>query len=367
MQDISSGDGRLTTMDSKREHGAVVKRETRANVLETALHRIVHRRVLARGEIDFPCIPALLETYVADLLGMWQAIGKPFSDEERVQLRGGVQMALAAGFEATPYARMVVSYEVQAPPHGVRYAIRLKENTIEQHYEHWLSERKPPLFGALPDAKVIEVAATLGSPAEARVLDIGAGTGRNAIALARRGHPTTGVELVAGMAEEMDRARRSEQLPIDVVTADILAPEYTPPPGRYKLVVLSEVASHFRGGDELRMAFEKFAAALAPGGLVLVNLFVVLDGYEPDAVAYELSEVSWSRIFTRRDLAFITEELPFDGIDETSVHDHERDHCPPTAWPPTSWFVDWSQGRNVFDLPVGQAPIELRWFTYRRR
>jgi SAM-dependent methyltransferase len=335
-------------MNSKREEAPVVKRETRADVLEVALTSIVHRRVLARGEVDFPCIPALLDAYVADLLGMWQAIGKPFSDDERAQLRGAVQMALGAGFEATPYARMLVSYEVKAPPHGVRYAIRLKENTIEQHYEHWLSEKEPPLFGALPDAKVMELAATLGSPADARILDVGAGTGRNAIPLARRGHPTTGVELVAALAEEMDRARRSEQLPIDVVA-------------------VSEVASHFRGADELRTVFEKFAEALVPGGLALVNLFVALNGYEPNALACELSEVSWSRIFTRRDLAFITEELPFDGVDEVSVHDHERDHSAAAAWPPTSWFVDWSQGRNVIDLPLGQAPIELRWFTYRRR
>jgi SAM-dependent methyltransferase len=309
----------------------------------------------------------LLDTYVADLLGMWKALGKPFSEEEGAQLKIAVEMALRAGFEATPYARMVVSYEAQAPPHGVRYGIRLKENTIEQHYEHWLSDRKPPLFGAHPDAKVLEVAATLGSPRDARVLDVGAGTGRNAIPLARRGHPTTAVDLVAALAEEMNHARQRERLPIDVVAADVLSPEYMPPRGRYELVVLSEVASHFRDEGELRTAFEKFADALVSGGLVLVNLFVALDGYEPDAVARELSEVSWSRIFTRRDIAFITEELPFDVIDEASVHDHERLHSPKNAWPPTSWFVDWSQGRNVFDLPVGRAPIELRWFTYRRR
>jgi SAM-dependent methyltransferase len=354
-------------MDSKCERAPDAQRETGVEALQTALQGIVHRRVLARGEVDFPCIPALLDTYVADLLAMWKAMGKQFSDEEGAQLKRSVAMALRAGFEATPYARMVVSYEAQAPPHGVRYGIRLKENTIEQHYEHWLSERKPPLFGAHPDAKVIEVAATLGNPREARVLDVGAGTGRNAIALARRGHPTTGVELVAALAEEMTRASQSEHLPIDVVAADVLLPEYTPPRDRYKLVVLSEVASHFRDESELRTVFEKFAEATISGGVVLVNLFMALDGYEPDAVARELSEVSWSRIFTRRDIAFITEELPFDVIDETSVHDHEKRHAPADAWPPTSWFVDWTQGRNVFDLPVGRAPIELRWFTYRRR
>jgi SAM-dependent methyltransferase len=342
-------------------------RELNASALKTAMLEIVRRRVLARGEVDFPCVPSLASTFADDLLAMWQALGKPFSAEEAAALLRTVELALRTGFEATPYARMVVGYEVAAPPVGVRYAIRLKENTMEQHYEHWLSDRKPPLFGENPDAKVIEVAQSLGDPRLTPVLDVGAGTGRNAIALARRGHPTHGVELVAALADEMRKARDAERLPIEVSTVDALSQEFSPLAGHYRFVFLSEVASHFRDVEDLQNIFAKFATALAPGGVALVNLFVATEGYEPDALAREVSEVSWSRIFTRRDLAFVTEHLPFDLVGEESVHDHEKTHASPAAWPPTSWFIDWSRGRNVFDLPPGTAPIELCWFTFRRR
>jgi SAM-dependent methyltransferase len=342
-------------------------RETDSAALEVALQRIVQRRILARGEIDFPCVPALRPFFLEQLLQTWSALGKAFSDDERGSLDTALGMALDTGFEATPYARMVVGYEVQAPPVGVEYAIRLKENTIEQHYEHWLSERKPPLFGMSPDAKAMDLARTLGAAASARVLDIGAGTGRNALPLARSGHPVDAVELVPALADELKKAREEEGLPVDVIVGDVLSTDFSPNGGRYKLALLSEVAPHFRAVTELETVFEKFAHALLPGGIALVNLFLAADGYQPDAVAEQVAEVSWSRIFTRRELAFITERLPFDCIDEDSVHDHQRKTMPADAWPPTTWFVDWSRGRNVFDLPLGRAPIDLRWFAYRRR
>jgi len=36
------------------------------------------------------------------------------------------------------------------------------------------------------------------------------------------------------------------------------------------------------------------------------------------------------------------------------------------AWPPTGWYDDWSQGLDVYALPAGKAPMELRWLTFRR-
>jgi predicted RNA methylase len=40
-----------------------------------------------------------------------------------------------------------------------------------------------------PDAKVMAVAAQLGDAKMVKILDVGAGTGRNTFALAERGHP----------------------------------------------------------------------------------------------------------------------------------------------------------------------------------
>ncbi|MET0593150.1 MAG: methyltransferase domain-containing protein [Polyangiaceae bacterium] len=343
------------------------EREISSADLQASIRRIVQRRILSRGEVDFPCVPALLDEYVADLIAMWGAIGKAFSDNERAQLRDAVALALKTGFEATPYARMVVSFEAQPPPHGVRYAIRLKENTIDLHYEHWLSDRKGPLFGALPDAKVLELAERIGPPEKAPVLDIGAGTGRNAIALARVGHPTHALELVSALTVEMKKVQEDERLPLEVIEADVLSPVFVPRRDHYKLVILSEVTPHFRDVEELRAAMTKVADSLVSGGFVVMNAFLARGGYEPDALAHQVSEVSWSRIFTRADLSFITGELPFEEISDESVHDHEKAKRTAAEWPPTTWFVDWSRGRNVFDLPLGRAPVELRWIVYRKK
>ena len=353
---------------TKPPKAKAAQRETNPSVARQAIHRVVDRRTLSRGEVDFPCVPAMGERYTAQLVDMWRAIGRPFAPAELENLRQNVERALSTGYGASPFARMVVTYEAPPPPlAGIRYTIRLKEPTMEEHYAHWAAERKPPLFGEHPDCKVIAVAADLGDPASVPVLDVGAGTGRNAIPLARLGHRTDALEPVHVLAQQMRSRAEAEQIPLRVIEGDVLSADLSPAPGSYKLVVLSEVVSHFRSVEDVRVAFTKFANAVSPGGIVLVNTFLAMEGYKPDALARQVSETAWSRIFTRADFAFITDELPFDRVSDESVHEHEKTHLPSEAWPPTAWFVDWSQGRNVFDLPPGKAPIDLRWLAYRRR
>lgn len=344
------------------------RRETNPSVTRQALNRVVERRTVSRGELNFPCIPAFAERYVTQLTDLWRAIGRPFAAVEIAELRKNVAHALTTGFQASPYARMVVTYEAPPPPRaGVRYAIRLKEQTMEEHYQQWVAERKAPLFGARPDAKVLSVAEGLGPPETAPVLDVGAGTGRNAIALARRGHPTDAVEPVAALADQMRAEAARHSVPLSVIEGDVLEPELTLTEGRYRLIVLAEVMSHFRSVEQVSEAFTKFASALAPGGIVVANSFIAMEGYKPDDAARQVSETAWSRIFTRGELAFLTETLPFDRVSEESVYDYEKKNSPAGDWPPTGWFEDWSQGRNAFDLPAGRAPIDMRWLVYRRR
>ena len=139
-------------------------------------------------------------------------------------------------------------------------------------------------------------------------------------------------------------------------------------PEGYSMVFLAEViASHCRGLPELERLVRRSFELTRPGGMLLFNLFLTMDGYKPDTLARELSEVVWSVAFTRKELTNILDQLQLDIIRDESAHDVEKANLAPEAWPPTGWFPDWSQGKDLFDLPAGRAPLELRWIECRRR
>jgi hypothetical protein len=80
-----------------------------------------------------------------------------------------------------------------------------------------------------------------------------------------------------------------------------------------------------------------------------------------------MSQVMWCSLFTRSELQGAAAGLPFDAASDESVLEYERAHLPVDQWPPTGWFEGWTAGQDVFDLPRGETPIELRWLTFRKR
>ena len=153
-----------------------------------------------------------------------------------------------------------------------------------------------------------------------------------------------------------------------VLVNDFLSPELALEAGSQRLAVIAEVLTHFRDIASVRAAFVRFADVLSPGGLVVASAFVTDHGYRPDALAKQVGEMSWSAFYTRSELAFITDGLPFEAIGDDPVGEYEQAHLPAEGWPPTGWFEDWSNGRNVFATSPGiPAPIELRWLVFRRR
>jgi SAM-dependent methyltransferase len=224
------------------------------------------------------------------------------------------------------------------------------------------------LFGAHPDAKVLELARSLGAPAEVPIIDIGAGTGRNTIPLARAGHPVDAVELAPPLAAILrEELAKHELTSTRVFEGNILDPALELPAAHYRLVVLAEVvASHFRELAEIRQLLEVAAKLLVPGGLLAFSAFLSQDGYKPDLAARELSQVLWCCLFTRKELADAAAGLPFERVADESVADFERAHQPEANWPPTGWFEEWAGGQDLFDLPAGKPPLELRWIVYRR-
>ena len=327
------------------------------------------RRIIGNGEILFPCVPTLIDPYMAKLSTFFEVLGKPFTDRELENLRRIVEEKLETGWRASPFSLLTVTYETKLPPHpGVQYVINTRVLTMEEQYNTWIAEREPPLFGKLADAMVLDVAAALGPAPAAPVLDVGAGTGRNALPLARLGHPVDALEPVPALASMMKKASAEENVPLNVIEGNVLDTGLTLRKNHYKLVVMAEViASHFRDIDQVRNALAALSDTVAAGGVLLFNAFLGMDGYKPDAMARQVSQVMWSCVFTRNEFASITEALPLDRIADESALEYEKSRLPADAWPPTGWFLEWAQGLDLFALPEGKAPVELRWLTYRRR
>jgi hypothetical protein len=136
---------------------------------------------------------------------------------------------------------------------------------------------------------------------------------------------------------------------------------------RYDMAFASEVVSHFRFGSPLPTFMRRMSEVLRPGGKLLFNIFLPRPGYYPDDLAREMSEVAWGTLFRREEVTDAIRNLPLKLVSDESVYDYEKQHLPPSAWPPTGWFEAWTQGQSVFPFSAGeQAPIEMRWLLFER-
>ena len=334
------------------------------DALRPAMTRRLLRRAVTSGRIRLPAVPALLDDYQALCERSFAAIGVTFNAEQQARLKSVLAGQLAAAYAASPRAEIVIAYE---SPVGltVNYTVTPSAASLGETYDHWVATREPPYFGTTADARVTALAAESPSPAACPVLDIGAGTGRNALALARRGHPVDAVELSGKFAGILREEAGRESLAVRVIERDVFA-SLDDLRRDYGLVVLSEVVSDFRTTAELRRMFELAAACLASGGRLVFNVFLPQVGYTPDAAARELGLQVYTSIFTYPEVAAAVAGLPLSLVADDPVHDYEQQNLPAGAWPPTTWYADWVSGLDVFDVPRHESPIAMRWLVYRK-
>jgi SAM-dependent methyltransferase len=221
------------------------------------------------------------------------------------------------------------------------------------------------LFGTEPDARVWALANEAADPTTFRILDIGAGTGRNALALARRGHPVDVVEMTPKFADLIHLEARRDSLDVRVIVRDVFATKDDLRQD-YQLILLSEVVSDFRTTRQLRSLFELAAYCLAPAGRLVFNVFLPCGGYTPDDAAREFGQQEYTTIFTRHEVSAATAGLPLELVADDSVYDYEEANLPEGAWPQTSWYADWVSGLDVFTIDRDMCPIEMRWLVFQK-
>jgi len=113
-----------------------------------------------------------------------------------------------------------------------------------------------------PVVERLAAAGELGPPSTS-VLDVGCGTGEQALLLARLGHPVLGVDLAAE-AIRRARAKAAERgLAVELLVHDALD---LPALGRHFDVALDVGLFHALADDERPRYAASLAAAVAPGG-----------------------------------------------------------------------------------------------------
>lgn len=333
------------------------------DLVRDGLTRRLALKIETQGTITFPAVPALVDDYVDRLARIFDGAGRRFSGEELADLRSILDRLCNEAFARSQRSTISVSFS-SSTAGPLQYEVRIHCMTIEEAYHQWIATRQPPLFGVAPDARVWALADQM-DPAVARILDIGGGTGRNALALARRGHAVDVVELTSTFADIIRQAAAKESLDVRVIQRDLFAAG-DDLRSDYALILLSEVVPEFRTTDELRRLFELAARCLASGGRLVFNAFLTEQSYRPDAAARQFAQQAYSSFFTRAEVSAAAAGLPLELVGDDSCFLYEQAHLPEGAWPPTSWYADWATGHDVFSLPPETSPLALRWLVYHK-
>jgi 2-polyprenyl-3-methyl-5-hydroxy-6-metoxy-1,4-benzoquinol methylase len=345
--------------------------------LERASLQKVKSLTAARGELAMPCIPSLLDRHFLQIQALLQAIGQNFTESELETLKKSLDSRLKEGFAASPYARISFRYE---PPNlmagidkGLRISFQVNTPTTEDKYQGWVENREGALFGIHADAKVMEVARSLTKLSinsqvnfQVKILDVGAGPGRNTLPLAREGFQVEAIDLAPVFVEQLRSLVAQENLNVNVSQGDVLQPETKVKIAHYDLVLVAEVISHFRNLDQVKLLLARMCDALKPGGQLLFSTFITTADYQPNQFIRELAQMSWSFLLTPEELKDAIASLPLTIFSQESAFEYEKTHLPPEAFPPTPWFSSWSTGRDLFPMEQ-DPPASLQWILAQRR
>jgi SAM-dependent methyltransferase len=191
-----------------------------------------------------------------------------------------------------------------------------------------------------------------------RVLDVGCGPGRHALALARRGFAVLGVDLSRDFVELAREAAVAESLPARFEELDVRALAYS---GEFDAAIcLCQGGFGLLGGTDEVDVFGRIVAAVRPGGGLALSAFHTAfavrhleDGESFDPATGVLHEVAsvrnaageerpfdlWTTCFTARELTLLAERHGVDVRTVAGVTPGRYRSAPPTLDDPELLLV----------------------------
>ncbi len=334
-------------------------------LLEQAARQRLLQRCSKQITVNFRAAPAQLEDCLQIVSETASGAGALLSQEQVVHLRQRLRGQLQEAFAYSHHSSVSVRLDVEGTT--CRIGLSWAPLSVAGHYDEWLETRQGTLFGAHADAMVLHCASALGKPADCPVLDLGAGFGRNALALARLGHDVTAVEPAPTLAGRMFELSVQQRLPVRVIQKNSLDQSLGLPPDHFALAVLSQVLPEMRDLSQVVTVLQKVARSLRPGGVVLLQVFIGSKLLGANEKFRQVALSNSSAFLTREELKQTALSLGFRAVSHVNAYRYERDNLRPEAWPPNPWFEAWSQGREAFPLPEGIAtPLELEWVTWTK-
>jgi SAM-dependent methyltransferase len=169
-----------------------------------------------------------------------------------------------------------------------------------------------------------------------RVLDVGCGPGRHALALARRGYEVVGVDHSAEFVRLAREAAEAEQLTVEFEELDVRDLDR---PGEFDATMcLCQGGFGLLGGSDETDVFRRIARTLRPGGRLALSAFSAVfavrhleagEDFDPaTGVLHELATVRnsdgvetgfelWTTCFTVRELELLARAA---GLVDVAVH-----------------------------------------------
>lgn len=130
----------------------------------------------------------------------------------------------------------------------------------------------------------------LAAEAAGPVLDVGAGTGRTALDLARRGVAVTALDVEEPLLAELGRRARAARVEVPTLLADARELAVA---SRFAAILVPMQTVQLLGGPEGRRRFLACVRAhLRPGGLFAAALADALEGYDPSVAEPPLPDMA---------------------------------------------------------------------------